>query len=164
MRVLFIEFYLPYLLKDAQFPAGGWTNELNVWLKGLKECDCEVGVLTWSGAVEYVGRDKNYSFDLLETYKPRTGIKFLRYFYVYIPALLRATRAYHPDIIVQSSSGIETGIMAFVAKKLKIPFVHRVASDRDADDRIYQASIPFYAKSAFRYGLKNSTATICQNR
>lgn len=162
MKILFIEFFLPHLLKDSDFPAGGWTNELRSWLEGLRQCDCKIGVLTWKGAGEYVG--KEVGFDLIETYKPKTGIKFLRYFYVYLPALMKAAKEFAPDVIIQSSSGLETGMMGYIANSLHIPFVHRVASDRDADDRIYKTTIPFYAKLGYRYGLRQTTATICQNQ
>lgn len=162
MKILFIDFFLPYLINDNDFPVGGTTNQLVAWLKGFSVTNNEVGVLTWKGARNYIG--KEVDFNLIETYKPKTGIKFIRYFYVYLPALMRATKEFNPDVIIQSPSGIDTGIMGYIANRLHIPFVHRVANDRDTDKRINKAAVPLYAKLGYRYGLRQTTATICQNQ
>ena len=76
MKILFIDFTLPYLLKDSEYPVGGWAVELRNWLKGLAETKAQVGVLTWKGANKYV--DNSFDFDLIETYDPAKGLKILK--------------------------------------------------------------------------------------
>ena len=50
MKILFVDFTLPYLLKDSEYPVGGWAVELNTWLKGLSANNIHAGVLSWKGA------------------------------------------------------------------------------------------------------------------
>lgn len=161
MRILFIEFKLPYLLKDADYPAGGYAVELLNWLNGFAEKECQCGVLTWRGANDYIG--KAFPFQLLETYSPNKGIKILKYFYLHIPLLFKSAKTFRPDVLIQAVSGLQTGMMAFVAHILGVPFVYRVASDMDADNR-YRAMMPWYAGVAYRYGLRRASVIICQNR
>jgi glycosyltransferase involved in cell wall biosynthesis len=160
MRILFIDFTLPYLLKDASFPVGGWAVQLNAWIRGLTACGHQVGVLTWKGANDFV--NKPLEFELIETYDPAKGIKILKYFYKHIPILLKKSSEYQPDVIVQACAGLGTGIMAWIAKQLKIPFIHRIANDVDADQR-YQKILRKYEQKAYEYGLKNSSMVFCQN-
>lgn len=161
MKILFIEFKLPYLLKDADYPAGGYAVELLNWLNGLTDNGCQCGVLTWRGATKFI--DKKFSFQVLDTFTPDKGLKILKYFYLHIPALLQAARQFRPDIIVQAVSGLQTGMMAFVAGRIKIPFIYRAASDMDADHR-YKTMMPWYAQHAYRYGLNRAAAIVCQNQ
>ena len=160
MRILFSDFALPYLLKDAQYPVGGWAVELDAWLEGLCACGAKPGVMSWKGANEYVGKHLNY--DLLNTYDPNKGIPILKYCYYYIPTMLNAAKNFKPDIIIQSCSGLQTGIMAFIAEKLKVPFVFRAASDMDSDQR-YAINLPLYAQLAYKYGLKKASMILAQN-
>lgn len=161
MRIMFIEFKLPYLLKDAEYPAGGYAVELLNWLNGFAEKKCQCGVLTWRGANDFIG--KSFPFKLVETYPLGRGIRVLKYFYLHIPQLIRSARNFRPDVMVQAVSGLQTGMMAFVARVLRVPFVYRVASDMDADER-YRSLMPGYAGMAYRYGLRQSSVIICQNR
>lgn len=160
MKILFIDFTLPYLLKDEQYPIGGWAIELHTWLKGLNEHGIQLGIITWKGASRYVNQKLDYC--LLETYDPKKGIPIIKYFYYYMPTIFAAVKKFSPDIIIQSCSGLQTGIMAFIAKLLNIPFVYRAASDRDSDRR-YKKNLPWYASIAYRYGLKNASIILAQN-
>jgi len=161
MKILFIDFTLPYLLKDTSYPIGGWAVELNAWINGLRANGHEVGVLTWKGANAFV--NKKLDFDLIETYDPDKGIKIFKYFYNYIPTLYRKAAQYEPDVIIQACAGLSTGIMAFIADKLNIPFIHRAANDMDSDNR-YKSHLLKYEQIAFRYGLKKSNIIACQNK
>ena len=160
MKLLFVDFELPQLLKDAEFPGGGWAVQLRQLLIGLAQAGHHSGVLTWRGANAYVGAQS--VCDLVETYDPARGIPKLKHFTNFLPALYSAARAYRPDVILQSCANVQTGTMALVARGLGIPFVHRIANDIDADGRNAQ-----YLNSSdrigFRYGLKNSCLVICQN-
>ena len=161
MKLLFIDFTLPYLLKGSIYPVGGWAVELNSWIYGLCSEGHQVGVLTWKGANSFV--NKKLDFDLIETYNPDKGIKILKYFYYYIPTLYKKAAQYKPDVIIQACSGLNTGIMAFIANRIDVPFIYRVASDRDTDLR-YKRGLLKYEQIAYRYGLKRTDIILCQNR
>jgi len=160
LKLLFIDFSLPFLLRDVDYPVGGWAVELNSWIKGLCVNGHQVGVLTRRGANEYVGH--SFDFDLIETFDPDQGIKILKYFYSYIPALYKNTKNFTPDVIIQACAMVTTGIMATISEMLKVPFVYRVANDMDTDKR-YKKRLPKYAQISYRYGLKKADLILCQN-
>lgn len=162
MKFLFVDFTLPYLLRDSEYPVGGFAVQLYSWLKGLSAGGHRAGVLTWKGAAAYAPVDN--SFDLLETYDPNAGIKVLKYFYSYIPKMLSVAKAYEPDVLVQGCAGVNTGIMAFIAQQLGVPFINRVASDAETDARLPKIVPQQYERVAYRYGLRRAAAVICQNQ
>lgn len=153
---------MPHLLKniDCPEPLGGATVEWYGWIKGLLANGHEVGVLTFKGAKEYIGKD--IEFDILETYVLNEGIPKLRWVYKRYPALINSVKEYNPDYIVQECAGYLTGMMAYIGKKLKIPFIYRVANDMDTDDR-YKERLSKCEQIIYQYGLNNSNFIICQN-
>lgn len=160
MQFLFHDFFLPHLLRDGNSPAGGWASQLHQWLLALAEGGHQSGVLTFKGAKELTPYQEG--FELIETYDPSRGIRILKHFYSYVPTLLECSRQFAPDVIVQSTKGLDAGIMAWIAGRLQVPFVHSIASDIDADGR-YAAELPAYATAAYRYGLRRSDLIVCQN-
>jgi glycosyltransferase involved in cell wall biosynthesis len=160
MKFLFADFALPYLLRDADYPVGGWAVELKAWLTALAAEGHRAGVLTWKGANAYVGPQS--LCDLVETYDPNRGIRVLKYGYSYIPAMIAAARQYAPDVIVQACAELQTGTLAYVADRIGVPFVHRIASDSDSDDR-YRERLPWFSQVSYRYGLSRASAILCQN-
>ena len=160
MRILFFDFNIPYLIKDNEFPVGGFTIQLSNWIIGLGERKEDVGVLSWEGANDYAGKPTNFS--LVDTYNPKEGIKILKYFYLYIPKLISGARKFKPDVMIQACSGVNTGIIAFVAGRLGVPFVYRVANDMDVDGRCHER-LRGYEKHAYYYGLNKAAAILCQN-
>jgi glycosyltransferase involved in cell wall biosynthesis len=163
MRLLFQDFSLPYLLRDSEFPAGGWAVELKCWLEALAASGHQAGVLTWKGGAAYAA-GKSGLCDLLDTYDPNKGIRILKYFYSYIPTMMSVARDYRPDCLIQACAGVDTGIMAYIAKRLHVPFVYRVSSDADTDGRLSAFVPQRYARAAYNYGLRNASAILCQNR
>ncbi|HTT84152.1 MAG TPA: glycosyltransferase family 4 protein [Rhizomicrobium sp.] len=161
MRLLFFDFYLPFLLRDADYPVGGWAVQLKHLLQGLKENGHEAGVLTWKGAEAYTGAQS--TCELVETYDKSRGIRKLRLFYYFIPSLVAAARSFRPDVVVQSCSGVDTALMALVARCLGVPFIHRIACDTDTDGR-YELYLDSYERIAFRVGLRAADLVICQNQ
>src|SRR5215469_12026994 len=160
MKLLFIDFTLPYLLRDSEYPVGGWAVQLMTWLSGLNAAGHRCGVLTWKGANAHAGTQP--LCELLETYDPNAGIKVLKYLYLRVPTMLSAAKSWRPDVIVQSTRSVETGIAAFIASRLCIPFVYRVASDADVDAR-YRTDVPLYGQYAYRFGLRSARLIVCQN-
>lgn len=160
MRILFVNHSLAHLYGNKEHPIGGSASELGAWLHGLNAIGERAGVLVEKGDIAIAGG--NASCDLIETYDSRKGLSVAKYFYSYIPIMLRAARTYQPDILVQSSSGVQTGLMAFVANRLRLPFAYRVASDADVDARAAER-LRNYEYHAFQYGLRSASIFLCQN-
>lgn len=160
MRILSIDFSIPYLLKDDNYPIGGWAIELSIWLRALENAGHEAAVLTWKGALAHVGSGQQIK--LIETYDPAHGVRVAKYFYSYIPKILAAARAYRPDIMIQGVGGVHTASMAFVAGQLGIPFVHRVVSDINVDERC-KIDLRFYEWLAYSWARHRTAAFLCQN-
>ncbi|MFC3069202.1 glycosyltransferase family 4 protein [Phenylobacterium soli] len=160
MRVLFSDLTLPYLLKDAEYPVGGWAVQLRQLAIALREAGHEVGVLTWAGANAFVGPQSEVQ--LLETYDRNRGIRKLRFFYYFLPSMIAAARRFRPDVVVQSCASTETGTMAFIASLLGVPFVHRIAADTDADGQ-YVTRLKQHERVAFQFGMRRAKLVICQN-
>ena len=160
MRILFIDFSLPYLLKDSEYPAGGWATQLLAWINGLSKIKVDTGVLSWKGAAEYVG--DNAPCRIIDTYPLGNHIPVLSYLKDYMPALKKGIREYAPDVIIQACAGTQTGVIAYLAKSMDIPFVHRVANDRDVDDRI-NSFLNWRERIAYKRGLSKASAVLCQN-
>lgn len=74
-----MDFSIPYLMRDENYPIGGWAIELAVWLRALENAGHDTAVLTWKGALEHVGSGQQIK--LIETYDPARGIRVAKYFY-----------------------------------------------------------------------------------
>ena len=159
LKLLYYDFKMPYLIKDADYPIGGATVEWYSWIKGFEENNCDVGVLTWKGSKSYC---ENSDIQFIESYCPNKGIRKLRWLYYRMPILYKAIKQYKPDVIIQECAGSDTGIMAFMAMIIGVPFIYRVANDMDIDDRL-KKMLSFRDRLLFSFGLKNSSAILCQN-
>ncbi|MHC2802231.1 glycosyltransferase involved in cell wall biosynthesis [Bradyrhizobium diazoefficiens] len=160
MRILSIDFSIPYLLKDDNYPIGGWAVQLSIWLRALDNAGHEAALLTWKGALAHVGSSQQIK--LIETYDPAHGVRVAKYFYSYIPKILAAARAYRPDVMIQGISGVHTAIMAFVAGQLGIPFVHRITNDINVDERC-KTCLRSYEWLAYSWARHRTAAFLCQN-
>lgn len=160
MRILSIDFSIPYLLKDDNYPIGGWAVQLSIWLRALENAGHEAALLTWKGALAHVGSSQQIK--LIETYDPAHGVRVAKYFYSYIPKILAAARAYRPDVMIQGISGVHTAIMAFVAGQLGIPFVHRITNDINVDERC-KTCLRSYEWLAYSWARHRTAAFLCQN-
>lgn len=161
MKILYYDFILAHLISDASYPVGGATIETYAWINGLRTIGIDVGVLTWKGTKKYIKKD--YNFEFVESYKLKKGIPVLRTFYYYIPSLYKSIKRYNPDFIIQEVSGRDTGIIAIISKLLKIKFIHRIASDRDVDERLKKLNINKIDYILYNLGLKLSDFLCCQN-
>lgn len=160
MRILSIDFSIPYLLKDDSYPIGGWAVQLSIWLRALENAGHEAALLTWKGASAHVGSSQQIK--LIETYDPAHGVRVAKYFYSYIPKVFVAARAYRPDVIIQGASAVHTAIMAFVAGQLGIPFVHRIVNDVNVDER-WKIGLRSYEWLAYSWARHRTAAFLCQN-
>lgn len=160
LKLLFLDFQIPFLLKNDDYPVGGACVRQLALAKGLVSLGHEVGILTWRGSKQYVG--KELDFDLVESYSQNAGIRKFRYFYYRFPALFKAVKYYRPDFVFQKGAGGITGTMALISKSLKIPFVYMACNDIDADGR-YKQRVGYLDSKAYEYGIKNATKIIVQN-
>jgi glycosyltransferase involved in cell wall biosynthesis len=76
--------------------------------------------------------------------------------------LYRVMKEVDADIYLQRCAAVETGIMAHYCKRHNRPGVFFVANDPDVDGRFEQSAKP-WVRAAYRYGLKNCSAIVCQN-
>ena len=160
MKLLFLDFDIPYLLKDTDYPIGGACVRQYALAKGIIELGHHVGILSWKGAKEFVGKD--VGFDWVETFPLHGGIRKLRWFYKRFPSLIRAVKKYNPDYLLQKCSGSYTGVLAFISDLLKIPFVYMASNDVDADGR-YRKNLNLIEQITCKYGLKRAKAIFSQN-
>jgi glycosyltransferase involved in cell wall biosynthesis len=160
MKLLFYDFQIPDLLKNAGDATGGAAVRQNAIAQGIIKQGHRVGVLTWKGAKDYIG--KPVKFDLVESYIEKKGIRGIRFFYYRLPALYKAVKSYSPDFLLHKGSDSPTGVVAFLGALLKIRFVFMAASDKDADDR-YKNVHGLLPQILFRYGLKRAVLIVCQN-
>jgi glycosyltransferase involved in cell wall biosynthesis len=160
MKLLIYDFELPYLLRDIKHPIGGAAVEALALTKGLIHNDCQVGVLTWKGAKDFIGRETE--IDIVETFDKEVGVRKIRWIYYRYPSLIKAIKYYSPDYLLQKCAAIETGIMAHIAKVLNIPFIYRIQNDMEVDCRLNQR-LSFFERKMYRYGLSNSQYITAQN-
>jgi glycosyltransferase involved in cell wall biosynthesis len=159
-RLLFFDTQLPFLLKETAHPTGGACVRNYALIKGIVSLGHKVGILTWKGAREYIPRD--VEFDVIESYTKSKGSQKLRWIYHIYPALYKAIKLYRPDIVFQTASGLVTGVIAFISKRLDTPFVHMAANDVDADGR-YKTRLRYTKIKFYEYGIRNSEKIIVQN-
>jgi len=160
MKILFIDFDIPHLLKDDDHPVGGVANEWLSWIEGVKRSGNKVGVLTWEGAKKFINKDVD--FDIIEAYDLHKGIKVLRFFYYTFPKFLMAIKHYNPDIILQNGVSNITFMGSIVSKILGKTFIYRVASDRSVDERI-RKHLNIKGYNIFKMALKNTDIFLSQN-
>jgi len=133
LRLLFHDFDMPFLLRDAERPVGGACVRQLALARGLVALGHRVGILTWKGAREYVGVDPG--FDLVESYSRTAGIRKVRFLYYQPPALLGAVRGYRPDFIFQKCFGVNTG-------ETEVDFAAVMARVRAVVAEVYAAETP----------------------
>ncbi|MFW9928915.1 MAG: glycosyltransferase family 4 protein [Candidatus Thorarchaeota archaeon] len=134
LKILYVDFDLPHLLKDDDYPAGGIANEWLSWINGIKRTGNKIGVLTWKGAKNYINKD--IDLDIIESFELKKGMPILKLLYYRFPFFLKAVKNYNPDIIIQEGASNLTFLSAITSKILNKTFVYRIASDKDVDERI----------------------------
>ncbi len=159
MRILFFDDRIPYLLKGDNNVIGGATIRLYALAKGLTSLGHTVAFLTWNGANAFA--NKKEVFELIESYNRSGGIKGIRFFTRKL-SMLKSAKSYKPDVILQISAAINTGVMVYVAKRLKIPAIFLPASNADADGA-YKDYLSKSAQKLYEYGVRNTDLIVCQN-
>jgi len=160
MRLIFIDFTIPHLFADADFPVGGWAVELRTWLGGFRKIGVETAILTKTDiAYSAIGTEETH---LLPVYAPRGRIPGVAYLFGFLPRMFRSAYAYNPDIVIQAVAGINTGLMALLARFLCRPFVYRCANDIEVDQR-FRERMGWLPAVLYSWGFARADAYIAQN-
>ena len=80
LKILYIDFAFPYLLRDTDKLSGGAATEWLSWIEGIKSTGNEIGVFTWKGAKQFI--DKNLNFDksnIKKSYDSDPFLLFLKF-------------------------------------------------------------------------------------
>lgn len=162
MKILIYAPEVPFLLVDNVRPVGGITVELYSWIKGFKANDIMVGILTWEGAEEFVsglfdGIDFIEGFKVQDLNKP-AGLK-KRSFAKAINQIIK----FKPDLIFMEGTIDIVYFFSFISKLLKVKFIYRLASDKDADERV-KSKLKGINYNLYMKGLKYSYFISTQNR
>ena len=160
-KFLFLDFEIPYLLKDTQNLIGGACVRVHAFSKGLTELGHKVGFLTWKGANTFV--NSKSELELVETYSVNGGIRKLRWFYLRFPLLLLRTKSFNPDFVICKSPSSSLGIMAIICLFLRVKLVFMLTNDIVADNRFKKRQNKIN-QVLYSFGLQFSHAIFCQNQ
>jgi glycosyltransferase involved in cell wall biosynthesis len=161
LKILFMDFEIPYLLKDINYPVGGSCVRMYAFSKGLIELGHKVGILTWKGANAFV--NSKTELELIETYSLDRGIRKLRWIYMNFPKLFFKTISFNPDVLICKSPANTLGIMAIISFLLRIKLVFMITNDIIADNR-YIKKQNIINQLLHSFGLLFSQAIFCQNQ
>ncbi|PBN41619.1 glycosyltransferase family 4 protein [Sphingobium sp. D43FB] len=160
MKLLFIDFTIPHLFDDADYPVGGWAVELRAWLAGFRAIGVDTAIITTENASQNAERSEQVA--LLRAYADRGRIPGANYLFRFLPRMLAFGRSWRPDFVVQAVAGINTGLMYLLARYLRVPFIYRCANDIDVDERV-EKRLGVMALRLYRLGLKNADGFVAQN-
>jgi glycosyltransferase involved in cell wall biosynthesis len=160
MKILFMDFEIPYLIKDSDYKTGGIAVEWYSWIKGFVKNGQKFGLLTFKGANDVIKKD--IGLDIVESYDIEKGIQKLRTVTYRFPMLFYAVKKYNPDIIVKEGASRNTGLLAIIAKLLNKPYIFRVANDPDVDERI-KLLLSKVDYLFYKLGVKIAKSISCQN-
>ncbi len=166
MKLLFFDQRIPFLLENRGEPIGGASTRVFHLITELSRQGHRTGILTWIGANSKV--KEHPGFDIVESYRfldliPHSRSKIKGYDFIYDRFLMyKAVKAYNPDFMFQICSALNTGVLAWIANRLSIPFVFLAASNADADGG-YENILNKISQYSYQYGLRNARLIICQN-
>lgn len=152
--ILYFDLHIPLILKNSPKPFGGISVEWLSWMKAFSNIGCKCKLLTYFGTPKL---EKYNYFEILDIIDENKKFIFQLY------PIYKLLKKENPTFIVQEGANRYTGIFAFLSKLLKKPFIHRIASDMDVDDRIVKHFSKIYLYF-YRYGIKNASHLSCQNK
>ncbi len=160
-KILFIDFNIPFLLQDQDYPVGGATVQVLSWIKGLLANNVKVGVIT--GKNSSGNLPINLDISIFESYNPNSGLPYLKWITHRLPKLIWAIGQFQPDYVYQACAGFLTGPACYAAHRNKSRFIYRVANDVDADER-YKTRLPFFEQIGYKAGIRYADVILCQNQ
>lgn len=161
MRILFFDFQIPELLLDNGKTTGGASVRIHHLASGLGARGNEVGILSWRGCKKLIKNKLKY--ELIETYPPKGGIRYVRQIYYNFYLTYKASKNFKPDFIFTKGNAINSGIMAIIAGLLKVRLGYIVTNNKDTDERAYMEGSKI-SNYFFKYSLIKADIAICQNK
>ncbi len=164
MKLLFLDSNIPFILQDDGKPFGGASIRVFHLIQGFTKLGHQAGILTWTGAKKIIKHQPD--FDVVESFRSPSskgrrkikGYDFLRD----RVRMYQKVKSYKPDILLQVTSAMNTGVMALIGKLLNIPFVFLVASDPDADGS-YAKILSRLEVISYEFGVRRAQLIVCQN-
>ena len=160
MKILYLSWDLPELLKNSDNFCGGAAVEWYSWIKGILANNHKFILLSYKGSIDYI--EKRLDFEIIESYDKNKGIKKLRWLYYRFPSLYFAVKKSKPDFTISEGATALSGMLAIISKLLNIPYIYRIANDPDVDDRLKSIK-GFYDYHFYKIGLKLTRYIIAQN-
>ena len=158
--ISYVDFDLPYLYSNKDYPLGGTAIEWSNWLEGFVDNNVNVNLISFQGANKIIS--SNVNFKIIEAYKLNKGIPILRNFYYRLPMLIKAIKKSNSKYIFQQNAGILSGLTALSCFFLGKKFIYRVGSDIDSTIDV-KKKLGLIASVMFKYSLKRATLILCQN-
>lgn len=152
------------LLTGAATPRylGGIEKVLVTYARGLRDAGLSVSVITYDhddGTPEEVDGIK-----IFKAFEPTAGLRYLRTVHPRLTGLRRAMAGANARTYVYMGAGVETGLVAFAAKRLlrgQRRFVLLLASDGDCDEKLTTLRAG-YEKKIYRWGVQAADAVVSQ--
>ncbi|MGY6275975.1 glycosyltransferase family 4 protein [Methylomonas sp. MgM2] len=160
MKIAFIDFRIPEIIRNENTAIGGWPVELLNWITGLELNYIDIYLLTDE---QSANEKHSTSFKMVGAYDQKyKGIKYIKYIYYIMPKLFFCIKRLKPDIFIQGCASLDTGLISLICKLLNVPFLYRVVSDLDVEEQ--NRSLKRYELVSFHLGLKFACGYICQNQ
>ena len=158
-KLLYVDFDLPHIYGNSDYPVGGTAIEWSSWIKGLVELKVDLSLLSFSGSSKMI--NGNLSCDVIESYCQDHGIPIIRWIYYRFPSLYNSIKASSATHVIHQNASLLTGIIALICFLLNKKFIYRVGSDVDTDNRL--KSKPVLTYLSLILALKISNTIFCQN-
>lgn len=158
MRILFIDYNIPYLINDREHIIGGASIQAYNWMLGLIANEVEVGCLVENSK----GIEISTNIRLLNGFQLDKGIYPLNWFTYRRRVIEKIIDEFKPDWIYQAGAGFLTWVLVLIAKKKNVKFIHRIANDADLDQRI-KARLNILTQKLYLYSLSKVDLISCQN-
>lgn len=152
---------LPLWLKSEKKRTGG--AEFQTYLISSKlEKFCEVCRVTEDS--KKLTNNVSEEFNILPSYLPGSGIKYLRFFYPRFSNIWKALKLADADVYYQRAAGSITGIVALFCRLHGKQFVYGMANDNEFDEKRWRKSM--YTRideKMFAFGIRHASQIVVQN-
>jgi glycosyltransferase involved in cell wall biosynthesis len=160
-KFVFFDDKIINVLLQEEKPSGGAAVQAYGWIRGLKEIEQEVCVLT-SKYKDGILKEECSSLCIIPLYDKNKGIRWLRWVYYRLPFLYKKIRSARPDYLYQGVPGWTSFFIGSMCQVLRIKYIVRISNDYLLDERLYHN----YSRAhGFFQGLgfKLSYCILCQN-
>lgn len=156
--ILFYDDRYLALACEPLFKAGGATQQVVAWVKGLQQAGADVKVMGAHSKASFFAKRE----DAIISYDPDRGIPKLRYLYIRIPALVTAVAKARANYLYYGVPSPFAGLLAALSRCLRKKFILRVSNDCFVDERSRERFDPF-RHVIFSWGFRFADSILCQN-